>query len=214
MSNTGGADRSRQSNNRLSEMLAVLLLGIATIGTAWCGYEASRWNQDQGDLAREASDLRVEGNRQFGLATQSIVYDVNLVAQYAKAVVDGDTKLQEFFKTTLFRPAFLPVLERWQAAIDAGQHPPNLLEDRDYIGSQFADYQATQSKAEAKDVEAENAGENGDDYVFITLMLASALFFAGVTTSFKMHMARLVLISLAAVLIAYAISRIVTLPVT
>ena len=113
MSNTGGAERSRQSNNRLSEMLAVLLLGIATIGTAWCGYEASRWNQDQGDLAREASDLRVEGNRQFGLATQSIVYDVNLVAQYAKAVVDGDTKLQEFFKTTLFRPAFLPVLERW-----------------------------------------------------------------------------------------------------
>ncbi|HEY6800157.1 MAG TPA: hypothetical protein VI121_05905, partial [Agromyces sp.] len=102
-------------------MIAVLLLGIATIGTAWCGYEASRWNQDQGDLARQSSDLRVEANRQFGLATQSIAYDATLVAQYAKAVVDGDTGLQEFYRSTLFRPAFLPVLERWQEALQDGK---------------------------------------------------------------------------------------------
>ena len=132
MSNVSRPERSRQPNNRLSEMLAVLLLGIATIGTAWCGYQASRWNQEQGDISREGSDLRIEANRQFGLATQAIVYDANLVAQYAKAVVDGDTRLQQFFRTTLFRPAFLPVLERWEEAIKAGETPPNLLEDSDY----------------------------------------------------------------------------------
>ena len=214
MSNVSRPERSRQPNNRLSEMLAVLLLGIATIGTAWCGYQASRWNQEQGDISREGSDLRIEANRQFGLATQAIVYDANLVAQYAKAVVDGDTDLQQFFRTTLFRPAFLPVLERWEAAIKAGETPPNLLEDSDYVGGQLADYEATQSRAEAKDVEAKEAGMNGDDYVLVTVLLASALFFAGVTTSFKMQMARLMLIGLAAVLIAYCLSRIVTLPVT
>ena len=214
MSNIARAERSRQSNNRLSEMIAVFLLGIATIGTAWCGYQASRWNQDQGDLARQSSDLRVEANRQFGLATQQIVYDANLVAQYAKAVVDGDTKLQNFFKTTLFRPAFLPVLERWQQAISEGKTPPNLLQDKDYLNSQLADYQTTQSKSEAIDLEGKRAGDNADDYVLITVLLAAALFFAGVTTSFKLQMARLVLITFAAVLIAYCISRIVTLPVT
>src|SRR3954471_3033920 len=195
-------------------MIAVFLLGIATIGTAWCGYQASRWNQDQGDLARQSSDLRVEANRQFGLATQQVVYDANLVAQYAKAVVDGDTKLQNFFKTTLFRPAFLPVLERWQQAIDAGKTPPNLLQDEDYRSSQFADYETTQSKSEAIDLEGKQAGENADDYVLLTVLLAAALFFAGVTTSFKLQTARLVLIMFAAVLIAYCISRIVTLPVS
>ena len=214
MSNVSRPERSRQPNNRLSEMLAVLLLGIATIGTAWCGYQASRWNQEQGDISREGSDLRIEANRQFGLATQAIVYDANLVAQYAKAVVDGDTRLQQFFRTTLFRPAFLPVLERWEEAIKAGETPPNLLQDSDYVGGQLADYEATQSRAEAKDVEAKEAGMNGDDYVLVTVLLASALFFAGVTTSFKMQMARLMLIGLAAVLIAYCLSRIVTLPVT
>jgi hypothetical protein len=214
VSNTARTERSRQSNNRLSEMIAVLLLGVATIGTAWCGYQASRWNQDQGQIARDGSDLRVEGNRQFGLATQAIVYDANLVAQYAKAVVDGDTDLQQFFRTTLFRPAFLPVLERWEDAIEAGETPPNLLQDSDYVGGELAEYEATQSRAEAKDVEAKDAGKNGDDYVLITVLLASALFFAGVTTSFKLQLARLMLIGLAAVLIAYCLSRIATLPVT
>jgi hypothetical protein len=214
VSNVSRPERSRQPNNRLSEMLAVLLLGIATIGTAWCGYQASRWNQEQGDISREGSDLRIEANRQFGLATQAIVYDANLVAQYAKAVVDGDTDLQQFFRTTLFRPAFLPVLERWEEAIKAGETPPNLLQDSDYVGGELADYEATQLQAEAKDVEAKDAGKNGDDYVLITVLLASALFFAGVTTSFKMQAARLILIGLAAVLIAYCVSRITTLPVT
>jgi hypothetical protein len=214
VSNTARPERSRQSNNRLSEMIAVLLLGVATIGTAWCGYQASRWNQDQGEIAREGSDLRVEANRQFGLATQAIVYDANLVAQYARAVVDGDTQLQEFYRATLFRPAFLPVLERWQQSIQEGRTPTRLLEDRDYVDSQLADYQATQASAEAKDVEAKDAGKNGDDYVLTTLLLAAALFFAGVTTSFKMQLARLVLLMFAAVLIAYCLSRITTLPVT
>jgi hypothetical protein len=214
VSNASRSERNRQSSNRLSEMIAVLLLGIATIGTAWCGYEASRWNQDQGDLARQSSDLRVEANRQFGLATQSIAYDATLVAQYAKAVVDGDTGQQEFYRSTLFRPAFLPVLERWQEALQDGKAPQNLLEDADYVDSQLAGYQETQGRAEAIDVEAKEAGENADEYVLITLLLASALFFAGVTTSFKLQMARLVLVALAAVLIAYCISRITTLPVT
>ena len=214
MSDVTRPERRRQSTNRLSEMLAVLLLGIATIGTAWCGYQASRWNQEQSEVAREGSDLRVEANREFGLATQSVVYDANLVAQYAKAVVDGDTELQEFFRRTLFRPAFLPVLERWQQAIADGGTPPNLLEDRDYLDSQLAGYQETQAAAEAKDVEAEDAGDNGDDYVLNTLLLAAALFFAGVTTSFKMQLARLMLIAFSAVLIAYCLSRIATLPVT
>ena len=71
---------------RLIEMIAVLLLGIATVGTAWCGYQSSQWNGAQSDLARTASDQRVEASRLFGLATQQVSYDASSVAQYAQAV--------------------------------------------------------------------------------------------------------------------------------
>jgi hypothetical protein len=201
------------ATNRLTEMVAVVLLGIATIGTAWCGYQSSRWNAEQQDLGREASDFRVEANRQFGLATQQVQYDANLLAQYARAVSDGDTRLQEFFRTSMMRAEFVPLLDEWQAEVQAGGSPGNLLDDEGYLDAQLGGYQDTQRRAEETDVEAREAGENGDDYVLMTLMLATALFFAGVTTSFKVRAARLVLLACATASIAYALSRIATLPV-
>jgi hypothetical protein len=205
--------RARHPANRLNEMLAVLMLGIATIGTAWCGYQASRWNSEQESRARHASDLRVEANRQFGLATQGVLYDVNIVSQYAVALSDGDARLQDFFKTTLIRADFLPVLGRWEEAVAAGDAPPPLLEDRAYLDAQLAGYEETQAAAEAADLEASEAGDNADEYVLMTLLLATALFFAGVTTSFKVPAARLMLLTLAALAIAYSLSRIATLAV-
>ena len=76
---------SRGTRDRLTEMIAVLLLGIATVGKAWCGYQSSRWNSEQQDLGRRASDERVEANRLFGLALQTVQYDANMIAQYAQA---------------------------------------------------------------------------------------------------------------------------------
>jgi hypothetical protein len=201
------------ATNRLTEMIAVVLLGIATIGTAWCGYQSSRWNAEQQDLGRAASDLRVEANREFGLATQQVQYDANLLAQYARAVSDGDTRLQEFFRTSMMRAEFVPLLDEWQAEVEAGGSPGNLLEAPGYLDAQLGGYQETQRRAEATDLEAREASENGDDYVLMTLMLATALFFAGVTTSFKVRAARLVLLACATASIAYALSRIATLPV-
>ena len=89
--------------SRLLEVIAVVLLGIATIGSAWCGYQASRWNGEENELARDASNLEVEAARQFGLATQTVSYDSNMVAQYAQAVIAEDDGLQAFYRATLFR---------------------------------------------------------------------------------------------------------------
>src|SRR6478736_5404153 len=57
-------------SHEVLEIIAVLILGITTVGTAWCGYQASQWNGAQSDLARESSEDRVEAGRLFGLATQ------------------------------------------------------------------------------------------------------------------------------------------------
>ena len=204
---------TRAARDRLTEMVAVLLLGIATVGTAWCGYQSSRWNSEQQELGRRASDERVEANRLFGLAVQTIQYDAGMIAEYAQAVVDDDSGLQRFFKASLFRPAFLPVLERWEDDVAQGRAPTNLLSDQDYLDQQLAGYQEAHARSEATQVESQDAGDNGDDYVVLTLLLAMALFFAGVTTSFQLRGARLVLLALASVAIAYAVSRIASLPV-
>jgi hypothetical protein len=87
-----------QRSHKLLEIIAVLILGITTVGTAWCGYQASQWNGAQSDLARESSDELVEASRLFGLATQKVSYDSTIIANYAIAVQEGDDQLTEFYR--------------------------------------------------------------------------------------------------------------------
>ena len=133
-------DDRTAGGSRLLEIIAVLLLGITTVGTAWCGYQASQWSGEQGDLAREASDQRVEASRLFGLASQRVSYDANLIGRYAEATQSGNTTLAQFYRTNLVRPDFLPVLDQWQTQVRAGQTPTNLFEDPAYLTAQFGDY--------------------------------------------------------------------------
>jgi hypothetical protein len=207
------ANEASRKSNGLLEVLAVVLLGVATIGSAWCGYQATRWNGREGDLAREAAVTQTEVARLFGLATQTLSYDANIIGQYAQAFSDGNEPLMDFYRQTLVRPEFLPILEKWQAQIAAGETPTNLLEDTEYVDEYLEPYRAESQRVEAISVRGEEAGSHADAYVLTTLLLASALFFAGLTTSFRVRFARLVLLAGASLMVAYAASRLSTLPI-
>lgn len=206
-------EKTTSLGERLIEIVAVLLLGIATVGTAWCGYQSSQWNGAQTDLARAASDERVEASRVFGLATQKVAYDANIIAQYAQAVESGDDKLAQFYRKNLIRPAFLPTLDQWQAELQAGGTPPNLFENQDYLTSQFADYQKAVDQSEALSQQSQQASATSDEYVITTILLAIALFFAGVTSSFRYQPARVFLVLLAVGTVAVAAARLADLPI-
>lgn len=207
------SDATTSGGDRLLEIIAVLLLAVTTLGTAWCGYQSSQWNGVQTDLARQSSDEQVEANRQFGLATQKISYDGGLVAQYAQAVQAGNTKLAEFYRKTLVRPEFLPLLEQWQAQVAAGGTPSSLFTDQGYLEAQFKNYNEATKKAEESDAASQAAGNTADSYVLTTILLAVALFFAGVTSSFRYKPARVLLILLALGTVAVAATRLADLPI-
>lgn len=206
-------DPEPRRNNRFLEVIAVLLLGITTVGTAWCGYQASQWNGEQGDLARESSDQRVEANRLFGLATQKTSYDSSIIAQYATAARSGDQQLMDFFKTSLVRPEFLPTLENWEAQVRAGGTPTSLFEDQAYLDAQFGTYREAVAKSEATGLASQAAGDTANSYVVTTILLAVALFFAGVTSSFQFTPARVFLLILGFATLGVAASRLADLPV-
>ena len=205
-------ERQTSLGDRLIEIIAVLLLGIATVGTAWCGYQSSQWNGQQNDYARESSDQRVEASRLFGLATQKIAYDASIVAQYAQAVQAGNDPLAQFYRKNLVRAPFLPLLDQWQAEIAAGGSPTSLFEDPAYLQAQFADYQTAVTKSEELTQLSQEASATSDSYVVTTILLAIALFFAGVTSSFKYAPARVFLIVLATGTVLYAATRLAGLP--
>jgi hypothetical protein len=50
---------STPADTRL-DLVAAVLLALATVATAWSGYQASRWNGEQAKAFSRASALRIE----------------------------------------------------------------------------------------------------------------------------------------------------------
>ena len=207
------SEKTTPLTDRFLELIAVLLLGITTVGTAWCGFQATRWNGQSSDLSRVAATQRIEGSRLFGLATQRITYDSVVVAKYAEASQQGNAELLQFYRQSVVRPDFLPILDRWEAAAKAGKPNVGVFEDKDYLADQFADYDKTVGAAEQAGRESQEADDIAEAYVGTTILLAVALFFAGVTSSFLSRFARILLLISATGAVAVAASRIATLPI-
>jgi len=199
--------------DKIVEIVAVLLLGITTIGTAWCGFQSVQWNSASSDHAQAASDQHIEGARQFGLATQVLAYDSTMLAQYAQAVSAGDTKLQDFYRTSLIRKDFLPTLDAWTAEVKAGRSPTPLADDQAYLDAQLKDYRATVAAGEDETRKAAEAGATASTYVSVTILLAAALFFSGVISTFRYRAARALLLAAALATLGIAASRLGSLPV-
>lgn len=203
----------RTFGDRFLEVIAVLLLAVSTLGTAWCGYQATQWTGVQNDANQQQTNHRLEANRRFALAVQTFSYDSNMIALYAQAVQANDTRLAQFYRKTMVRKEFLPFLDKWEGTVRAGGTPTPLLDDPQYVKAQSSGYQSEQEAAEVAARAAQQAGDTSQVYTLNTIVLAVALFFAGVTASFRYRSARLLLIMLAILTLAFAATRLADLPV-
>ena len=68
------------------------------------------------------------------------------------------------------------------------------------------------SKQRPPSDEGEESGANADEYVQLTIVLASILFLVGISTQFAMRGVRYGLIALATVLLVLSLIQVATLP--
>ena len=205
------AESGRLRGDRGLEVLSVVLLALATVGSAWCAYQASQWNGEESSEARVSTDARVEASRLFSLGVQRVAYEASIIAEYAQAYADGNEPLMSFYRERLIPSELLPIIDALEQGTFTGG---NLLENEDYQRSLLAGYDESTALADEATERSRTAGENADDYVVLTLVLASALFFAGVTSSFRIRALRLALLALSAGAIAVTAARLADLPIT
>ena len=78
--------------------------------------------------------------------------------------------MKQFYRESLIRPQFLPVLDCWEAEPGCRRMGvSNLLQDEEYLAAQLADYQGVQGSAEASLEESIEAGENSEKFAQLTL---------------------------------------------
>lgn len=200
---------------RYVDIVAAVILAIATVATAWCAYQSTRWGGVQATAFAEASSARVESSRQFNLAFQTLSIDADLFTDWVMAYSDGDAELQSFYETNLMRPAFLPYLEEWVASEplkneDALRNP---IVNETYQQELMAESDRLRAQAEAKFEEATDANQTGDEYVLATVMFASVLFFAGISNKFERVKIQGALVALAGIMLVLGFIQFGSLPI-
>ena len=200
--------------HRWIDVAAVVILSLATLSTAWSGYQASLWDGDQSSKYSQASARRIEAARAASRADQLTTVDVTLFANYLNAFATGQQELASFYEAR-FRSEFKPAFDAWVAT--------NPMTNADAPSSPFAmpEYRladrdrSDQLEAEASTIfdEGEKANERSDAYVLLTVIFASVLFFAGISTGIQWHPARFGVIGVGLALFLYGVVRLAMMPV-
>jgi hypothetical protein len=96
------------------ELLATVLLALATVATAWSSYQASRWNAEQAKAAARANALRISSAKADALANAQTEIDVATFTAWADAYAHHDGQLASFYRQRV-RLEFKPALDAWIA---------------------------------------------------------------------------------------------------
>ena len=94
------------------EIVAAILLALATVLSAWGAYQATRWSGEQADAYARSAALRAAARRQGTVASRNIQVDVSTFLAWSQAKASGDERLATFLESR-FRPEFEAPFEAW-----------------------------------------------------------------------------------------------------
>jgi hypothetical protein len=191
------ADKEAKKNRAL-EVAVAALLALTTVASAWCAYQAERWGgiqvfrlNDSDAADRKALELSIRAN-------QARMLDVSMFIQFINAMKQGNKALEQFYLER-FRPEMRTAVDAWLAARPTtnGSAPPHPFAMPEYRLASAEEAQEARETAQRYHDAATEAKHASDQYVLLTVLLASVLFFGGIATHFGSSLAKIGLFSLA-----------------
>jgi hypothetical protein len=183
------------------ELVATALLAMATVATAWAGYQSRQWTGEGSLAAGRANAARVESARATGTANQLSGIDVATFIQWVDATAHKDAALATFYRAR-FRPEFKPAFAAWLATqpLTNASAPPSPFAMPQYRLAANVKADQLEQTAGRSTAAAVVANARANDYVGAVVLLASALFFAGISTKLHSRGPQLVILGLGCVL--------------
>jgi hypothetical protein len=210
----GEHKESRQSSgHEILEIAEVLVLALVAIATAWSGYQAALWAGHQVELYGQSSKLRVEAEGAATLANQERLYNASTVVEWLKAEAHGDKKLADLFERR-FLPEFRPAFEAWKKT-DPINNPnalagPQLIEG--YSSSKTEEAAKLNDQATEVFDNGTRARQYSDEYVRVSVTLATVLLLIAISQRFRTRGVRIGLLVISTLLLCFPIYHILRLP--
>ncbi|WP_019146299.1 hypothetical protein [Aeromicrobium massiliense] len=164
------------------ELLAVILLSITAVVTAWTGFQASKWGGAMSIAFSEASSSRITAARLEADANRRLTVQTGLFTQWLQAYQAEDDQLTAFLQTRFPEPlaTAFPVWVASRPLIDpdAAATPFDLPE---YAIPELAEAKAADARADRKFQQGLRNNQRGDDYTVLTIGFAAVLFFGALS---------------------------------
>ncbi len=204
-----GAHRNRV------EILATVLISIATVATAWSGYQSTRWNGEQAKGAGRANALRIESTKAADLANAQTGIDVATFTQWANAYAQRETQLADFYFKR-FRPEFRPAVNAWVATrpLKNADAPLTPFAMPQYKLAARAESQRLQEQATVFTARVLRDIQRASNYVLAVVLFASALFFGGISTKLTAPRLRVAMLTLGCLVFLFTAVWVATSPIS
>lgn len=200
---------------RILEFGAVLLLSLATVCTAWSGYQAALWAGVQSQQYAQASTLRIHAQAQNSKSGQQRIDDLLIFNGWLDAREAGNKHLTQIYERR-FRPHFVPAFKGWLA-----EQPFTNLRARasplympQYSPPGAREARVLDAHADEHYTTGTEAKENDDRYILSTVFFAAVLFFSGISLRLEWRPLRMTVLGLGATLLVGGIIFVATQPVT
>lgn len=179
------ARADKMSAVRWRETVAVVVLSVTAILTAWSGFEASKWGGAMSISFSQASSARIEASRNANTANAAKQIDLSTFAVWVQAYAEKDDALVKFTEER-FPDRFRPAFDEWMAMkpLQNPKAPKTPFELASYVPPGQREAAADDARADRLFQTALRNNQRGDNYTILTVLFALVLFFAAFANRF------------------------------
>ncbi|MBK8048310.1 MAG: hypothetical protein IPK16_15015 [Anaerolineales bacterium] len=200
--------------DRWVEFLAAVVLSLATVATAWAGYQAAMWGGEQTRHTTAATTANMQAALQTNIAQQRGNLQATLFVQWATAMSEENTELADFLYAR-FPKELRVATDAWIATKprENPDAPGTPFEMKEFSLPETARAAEFSKQAEDESALADAANDTSDHYILLTVIFASVLFFGGISGKFQSKFIDLAMLVMAGTVFLVALGVLATYPV-
>jgi hypothetical protein len=196
------------------ETITTILLSAATVLSAWCVYEASQWNGEQYFRIEDENNADRKRMQKEIAARQRQVGESQLFLQYVDAVTN-DNKEKEDFLRKRFPPHLNKAALAWKELdpLNNPNAPISPMQMEEYVLPEEADIEMYAEQAKKFKLAANECDNRSDNYMLLSLVLSTVLFFCGLVGVTNSRSNKLILLGFATFIFLVTLYFVIKFPV-
>jgi hypothetical protein len=207
------SDHESERRDRIMAIIEASLLAIVAVMAAWSGYASAKWGTESRLAIAKSSSSRVQAGSAELAAMNQRNFDSSTFTVWFIAYVAGDTEKQRIAEVR-FTPNFRRAFNAWLAT-NPGTNPhaaPGPTYMPQYQQPGLAKAAALNARATHLFTAGQEDATNSDDYVRVTVYLATVLFLVAISGHFRQRGVRIGLIVVSSVILLVSVVDLASLP--